>query len=102
MISRVILMLLAAFWLTMNVLLWRVEYGKNRSLGSPVPAAVVWKKILTAPDTSSLTILHHGKRVGFCQRADRMGEALSRMKEEDSEPEGMVERVAGYRIQVEG
>src|SRR5262249_24151586 len=92
---------LAGFWLTMNVLLWRMEYRKDGSLGSPVPATVVWKKILTAPDTSSLTILHHGKRVGFCQWVTSVGEALSKMKEE-SEPEGMVERAAGYRVQVEG
>jgi len=102
MISRLILVLLAAFWLTMNFLLWRAEYGRDRSLGSPVPAAVVCKKILTAPDTSSLTIQHHGKRVGFCQWVTSVGEAMSRIKEEGNEPEGMIEQVAGYRIQVEG
>lgn len=46
---------LAAFWVTMNVLLWRLEYGA-RGGDTEVPAQLVWHKILTAPDGSSLSV----------------------------------------------
>ncbi|HYG35772.1 MAG TPA: hypothetical protein VEC99_13360, partial [Clostridia bacterium] len=80
------------FWVTMNVLLWRAEYGNHATTGSAIPAHVVWEKILTAPDSSSLTILHNGKKIGFCHWLTSIGEDLSKMKPDDAAPEGMVER----------
>lgn len=102
MIYRGVLILLTGFWVTMNVLLWRAEYGQPDPAGSALPADLVWHKILTAPDSSSLTIYHHRKKVGFCHWITSIGEDLSRAKEEDVAPEGMVGRVVGYRIQLEG
>lgn len=102
MISRVALILVTAFWVTMNVLLWRAEYGQQGSAGSSVPAEVVWRKILTAPDSSSLTILHHGKKVGFCHWMTSIGEELSQIQEDTGSPEGMVRRITSYRLQLEG
>ncbi len=66
MLYRAALLSVTLFWLLMNVLLWRAEYGQRDAARTPVPVAVVWHKMLTAPDTSSLTILHHGKKFGFC------------------------------------
>jgi hypothetical protein len=102
MISRITLILVTAFWVTMNILLWRAEYGQRGSAGSSVPADVVWRKILTAPDSSSLAILHHGKKVGFCHWITSIGEQLSQIQEDSGSPEGMVSRIMGYRLQLEG
>ncbi len=102
MLYRAALLSVTLFWLLMNVLLWRAEYGQRDAAHTSVPVAVVWHKMLTAPDTSSLTILHHGKKIGFCHWMTSIGEELSKLKEEDVPPEGMVERVSGYRIQLEG
>jgi hypothetical protein len=102
MISRITLILLTAFFVTMNVLLWRAEYGHQGSAGSSVPAEVVWRKILTSPDSSSLTIFHHGKKVGFCHWITSIGEELSQIQEDNGSPEGQVRRIMGYRVQLEG
>jgi hypothetical protein len=104
MLLRIGFIFVTLFWLTMNVLLWRAEYGAGKAAGSPVPIALVGEKILTAPDSSSLTIVHEGQRVGFCHWTTSVGEELSQLREEDdpTAPEGMVRRVTGYRVQLEG
>lgn len=102
MLSRLALTVITLFWVAMNVLLWRAEYGAAPSAGAAVPAAVIWQKMLTAPDTSSLAVYHHGKKIGFCHWMTSVGEELSKLSEEDAGPEGLLERVAGYRIQLEG
>src|SRR2546427_3867524 len=102
MLSRVALVLITLFWLVMNVLLWRAEYSGRNSAGSAVPASLVWQKMLTAPDSSSLTILHHGNKIGFCHWMTSVGEELSHLTETQAPPEGMVERMIGYKIQLEG
>jgi hypothetical protein len=94
--------LITLFWVTMNFLLWRAEYGQRTRAGSSVPAAVVWQKMLTAPDSSSLSIYHRGKKIGFCHWLTSIGEELSKLKEENGPLEDMVERVSSYRIQLEG
>jgi len=77
MISRIALLLVTSFWLVMNFLLWRAEFGGRDDLGNQVPVAVVWRKILTAPDNSSLDILHHGKKVGYCHWSTGLGRAAA-------------------------
>ena len=52
MIPRLTFLGLAGFWLAMNFFLWRAEYG-SRGGDTPVPAELVWQKILSAPDASS-------------------------------------------------
>src|ERR1035441_2895377 len=61
MIPRVTFLSIAAFWVAMNMLLWRSEYG-SRGSGIPVPVDLVWRKVLTAPDTSSLTVYQDGQK----------------------------------------
>src|SRR5579864_5555149 len=100
MVTRISLVALTAFWLTMNVLLWRAEYGGRPGMGSSVPVHVVWEKILTAPDSSSLTVFRQGKKIGFCHWITSVGEDLSKLSSNDMPPEGMVPKIVNYRLEL--
>ena len=86
----------------MNLLLWRAEYASHGESGSLVPAELVWRKILTAPDSSSLAIFQHAKKIGFCHWSTSIGDEWAKTTEEDALEEGRAPKVAGYRIQLEG
>ena len=60
MIPRGAFILVTAFWVAMNVLLWRAEYG-SRNAGVPVPLDLVCRKILTAPDASAMSVFQDGQ-----------------------------------------
>jgi len=99
MFARAVFLLIALFWVTMNVLLWRAEYGADNQAGSTVPVGVVWRKILTAPDSSSLSIFRRGEKIGFCHWVTGVGEEFSQLDE--APPEGMTGK-PGYRIHLDG
>ena len=84
----------------MNLLLWRSEYGP-RGNGIPVPVDLVWRKILTAPDISSLTVYQDGQKIGFCQFSTSIEQAMAELDEDKLPPEGMVAR-AGYQLRFDG
>lgn len=92
------------FWVVMNALLWRSEMGQTGETGNSIPAPVVWQKILTAPDDSGLEIFQSGKKVGYCRWRANVGEELSagKIASENIEIEGMVKRLTGYTISLEG
>lgn len=98
--ARVTFFAITVFWVTMNVLLWRAEYG-SRSSETPVPVQLVWRKILTAPDASSLSVYQNGKRTGFCEFSTGVGREMAAMDADKLPPEGLVKR-AGYQIQMAG
>ena len=102
--SRLSFLLIALFWVVMNGLLWRSEFGERSRRAISVPVEAVWQKVLTAPDDSSLDIMHHGKKVGFCRWSANAGEAIATGKraEGDLPIEGMVKHLAGYTLNVEG
>ena len=100
MIPRVIFLSIAAFWVAMNLLLWRSEYG-SRGSGISVPADLVWRKVLTAPDTSSLTVYQDGQKTGFCEFSTSVEQAMAALDEDKLPPEGIVAR-AGYQIRFDG
>jgi hypothetical protein len=100
MIPRLAFGSIVAFWVAMNALLWHAEYGARGS-GVPVPVDLVWRKILTAPDTSSLTVYQGGRRTGFCQFATSVEQAMSALEEGTLPPEGMLKQ-AGYQIRFDG
>src|SRR5262245_49487477 len=104
MLSRAALFLIIAFWVTMNVLLWRSEFGRRDALTATVPMEMVWRRVLTAPDNSSLEIFHHGQKIGFCRWAPEVGEELAaqQLSGEGAPPEGMVRRLTGYRVDLGG
>ena len=103
MVQRLTFVAIALFWIVMNVLLWRSEFGRGES-GAAIPVATVWQKMLTAPDNSSLTVLYKGKRVGFCRWSVNVGQELStgQISTEEYAPEGRIEKLTGYTIDLEG
>lgn len=91
---------IAVFWVTMNALLWRAEYG---SLGgdTPVPFELVWKKILTAPDPSSLSVYQNRERMGYCEFSTSVGQQMAALDDDKPPPEGLVAN-AGYQVHIAG
>jgi hypothetical protein len=102
--SRAVLWVLGAFCIAMNVLLWRAEYGASHALGSVVPLETVWRRMLTAPDDSSLAVLHRGQRIGFCRWAVNAGEesVTGKVSSENALPEGMVDAFHQYTVDLDG
>jgi hypothetical protein len=104
MLSRITLVLLTTFWLCMSFLLWRSEFGWRNHLGARIPVSVVWQKILTAPDKSSLDIYHHGKKIGRCQWLPNIGQdaAVGKILSDGIPLDGAPENPASYKIEFGG
>lgn len=103
MIRRLYFPIVTLFWVAMNLLLWRSEMSARSTGGSPVPVDLVWEKILTAPDDSSLVIHYQGRKLGHCRWAaniveDRAADPAA----EETEIEGRVRRTLGYTLDFEG
>jgi hypothetical protein len=103
--SRIFFALIAGFWLAMNLLLWRSQSGTRSLVGSAVPVQIVWDKILTAPDNSSLEIYDHDQRTGFCEwmvTGSGSVQALTQSLSRDYAPDGSVPQTGGYGLTLEG
>src|ERR1700690_562812 len=88
MISRLAFLAIATFWVVMNVLLWRAEYSERGS-GISVPVDLVWRKILTAPDASSLTVYQGTEKTGFCEFSTSIEQAMAGLDEGRPPPEAL-------------
>ena len=103
MIRRAAFVLISLFWLTMNALLWRAEFGDGKATGSSVPLEMVWHRILTAPDSSSMEIFHREQKLGYLRWTPNIGEALVPNNSTSEEPvDGMVKTPTGYSVELEG
>jgi len=91
---------LALFWVIMNGLLWRAEFGSKQTAGSAVPASLVWERILTAPDESSLSVSLQGQRLGYIRLRPTSGEKPGAVASEN-EPEGIVRNLSEYTLDIE-
>jgi hypothetical protein len=100
MTARLTFVGIVAFWLVMNGLLWRAEFGA-RGGDTPVPLQLVWRKILTAPDASSLSVYQKGDRMGYCELSTGVGQQMATYDEDRPPPEGYVAH-SGYQIHVAG
>lgn len=102
--SRLFFLLVLAFWLVMNFLLFRAEYGSASQRGVPVAPAAVWQRMITASDSSSMEIIFHGQKYGVCRWMATVGEL--RLPEDETgggaTPDGMVQRITGYTIDFDG
>jgi hypothetical protein len=101
MAARAVFLVLTVFWLVMNALLWRSEYGFTRNSRTPVPARLVWARVLSSPDSSSLAIFHRGERIGYCHWVTAVGEEWAGIGDSDL-PAGAPAPGPSSRIQVEG
>ncbi len=102
-LKRVWLPLVTLFWVAMNALLWRAEMAARSDGGSPVSPDLVWDRVLTAPDESSLEIRQAGRKVGWVRWIPRIEEEAPAAAADDRElPEGQVGRVTGYTIVLDG
>ncbi|PAW89905.1 MAG: hypothetical protein B9S33_02465 [Pedosphaera sp. Tous-C6FEB] len=92
---------LAAFWVTMNVLLWRSEF-RGEGEGTPVPLPVVWEKVLRAPDDSHLEVFHQKRKIGHLRWSATAGEQATTNAPgaNSTTEEGMVQRIGGYAIDI--
>lgn len=105
MLKRCYFALVILFWVTMNVLLWRSEMSGRQNQGARLPVAAVWERVLTAPDDSSLQILHRGQKLGYCRWVANVIEsapAASAAPDTRTEIEGRVGGVAGYTVDLDG
>jgi hypothetical protein len=102
--SRAFSVFTLIFFVVMNVLLLRSEFGGRNEVRSSIPTDLVLRKILTAPDNSFLEIRHHGRKIGTCQLSPSLGQELTNGKitTEDLPPEGMVEEPTSYMIGANG
>jgi hypothetical protein len=103
MFSRFIFVSIAAFFVLMNVLLWRAEIANRNKPGSPVPIENVWRRIITAPNSSTLEIQHHGEKIGLLHWIPSVAEAARKDKMAPIEmPEGMVRFPVSFDIDCNG
>jgi hypothetical protein len=103
MVRKISFAFIAVFWLVMNGRLWHSEFGAGHDLGSTLPAGVVWQKILTAPDDSSLSISSRGKRLGYIRWRPNAGEDTNSVAiASENDPEGMVRQLTEYKLQIDG
>lgn len=102
--SRFIFVLIASFWVVMNVLLWRAEFSGRSDLGASVPPELVWQKILTAPDYSTLEIFRGKERLGVCRWMVNIGEERKPVtsNSNNTELEGQVRKITGYALDLDG
>lgn len=100
MIVRLSFFAIAVFWVTMNVWLWRTEFGADGG-DTPVPLALVYRKILTAPDSSSLSVYQKKERTGYCEFSTSVGQQMATLDEDKVPPEGFSTR-NGYQIHLAG
>lgn len=99
--SRITLALLGLFWAGMTLLLWRAEYGPARFRGMPVSPALVAQRMLTAPDSSSLAVMHRGQRVGFIHVIATVAGQTDGARP-PGPPDGLVRRIARYQVDFTG
>ena len=103
MLKNITFVLIAAFWVVMNVLLWRLEIGSGSDLVSSVPVRTVFEKILAAPDSSTLGIIVDGQKIGYIRWRPIVQEVGATDKiTTGAEPEGMVESISQYTLELDG
>jgi hypothetical protein len=102
MFSRISFLLIVLFWVTMNYLLWRSEFGGPNRQGGAVPTEVVWRKIITSPDNSSLDILHQGKKAGYARWAVNERHDMGSSLIGGLPVNGPADASQGYRLDLEG
>ena len=95
---RLVFPVIFLFWLAMNALLWRAEYG-DTDRGSRVSNDVVLNKIFNAPDASNLRVSQNGTSLGFVHWKIIPDEVYF---SGTNQPAGRVESITGYTLALDG
>ena len=99
MLRRVVLFFSGGLFIVMNLLLWRHEIS-GPNLGSRIDPSIVFRKIIEAPDESSLQVYHRKTKFGYCTWRPKVDEGVR-----DGlgfSPDGIVEERLGYSLDVDG
>lgn len=100
MIPRMLTVVVALFWVIMNLLLWRSEFGRGREGLSQVPLDTVMDRLLSAPDASVLLVRHRGETLGVLRWVPSVLEATDARPRGAAALEGMVIAV-GYSLDLD-
>ncbi|MGD1084372.1 MAG: hypothetical protein ABSA47_06405 [Verrucomicrobiota bacterium] len=103
--SRLFFFGVTTFWLVMNFLLFRSQWGAHNGFGNSVPVTSVWDKILTAPDNSALEIYDRQERIGFGRwEAGTADSPLisSKILAQDYRPGQTAPALTGYGLSFDG
>jgi len=102
--SSIYFLLVGLFFLSMNVLLWRSEFG-NKHFAVPVPVQTVVKRLFESADDSNLEIRRRGSKIGYCRwiPSDLSPPLPTGINNSSGAlPEGMVAAITGYSIDLDG
>jgi len=101
MTGRMVTVAIALFWVVMNVLLWRAEFGGGRETLAEVPMDTVLDRVLDAPDNSVLVLRHRGRLVGQLRWNPSITEAAPEGDASADVVEGMVRAPLGHAVDVD-
>jgi hypothetical protein len=102
MAGRALFAFITVFWIVMNGLLWRAEYGSQQT--APVGLQTVWERVLTAADSSSLQVYHQKELLGVIRWTPSITavEDASSTNDPPEGLEGMVRKAESYHIELDG
>ncbi|MCU0771837.1 MAG: hypothetical protein MUE94_08745 [Verrucomicrobia bacterium] len=95
------LVVLGGFWAAMTLLLWRFEFTASPQARTPVDPSLVWQRILTSLDSSSLAITHRDNRIGYCHLIPSVADRVTHSGPTNA-PEGRVRSIGGYILDLSG
>lgn len=108
------LWLAGGFWVLMNALLWRAEYGGG-ARGNPLPVSNVLSRIMETPDPSELDIYLGQEKWGSCrwmvvqvgQEGPSPGEASATLADQEvdleaAEMSGLIRDITAFTISLDG
>ena len=99
--GRITFAAIALFWVVMNVLLWRAEFGGGRETEAAIPIETVLERVLNAADDSVLTLRHHGEAIGQFRWNPGIMEGPTDTNVSVNVPEGMVRTPTGHTLDLE-
>jgi hypothetical protein len=85
----------------MNALLWRSEISSRGAAFNSVALESIWERILTSPDSSTLSIVWRGRRVGYCHCVTSAGEAWASATDKTL-PEGGPKESRSFQFEADG
>lgn len=103
MLKRALFILVTAFWLVMNFLLWQRDFRAADIAAAKVPVGIVWEKMLRSADDSFLYVFQGRQRVGDLRWGTEVVDYVYSALQDESATNGPVvpEEIAG-QYQAEG